>query len=62
MKRLAIITVAFLVLLPASGFGQTRSRTSKRSTPKTTAPAVDPGLIAARTEAANKARELGLLD
>ena len=54
MKRFAITTVVFLFLLPASGFGQTRSRTTKRSTPKTTATAVDPGLIAARTEAANK--------
>lgn len=55
MKRFAIITVAFLFLLPASAFGQSRSRTTKRSTPaKTTAPAVDPGLIAARTEAATK--------
>src|ERR1041385_9372821 len=54
MKRFAIITVVFLFLLPASSLGQTRSRTTKRSSAKTTVPAVDPGLIAARTEAANK--------
>ena len=55
MKRFAIITVAFLFLLPASALGQSRSRTTKRSTPaKTTAPAVDTAAIAARTEAANK--------
>ena len=54
MKRFAIMTVAFLVLLPASVLGQSRSRTTKRSTsPKTTAPAVDTA-AATRTEAANK--------
>jgi hypothetical protein len=56
MKRFAIITVALLFLLPATAFGQTRSRTTrKRTTPaKTTAPEVDTAAIAARTEAANK--------
>ena len=55
MKRFAIITVAFLVLLPAGVLGQSRSRTTKRSTsPKTNAPAVDTAAIATRTEAANK--------
>jgi len=52
MKRFAIITVAFLFLLPASAMGQTRTRRSSPS--KTTAPAVDTAAIAARTEAANK--------
>lgn len=55
MKRFAIMIAAFLLLLPATTLGQTRSRTTKRSTaPKTTAPPVDTAAIAARTEAANK--------
>jgi hypothetical protein len=55
MKRFAMITVGFLLLLPASVLGQTRSRTAKRTTPaRTTAPAVDASVVAARTEAANK--------
>ena len=52
MKRFAIITVAFLILLPAGAMAQTRTRRSNPS--KTTAPAVDTAAIAARTEAANK--------
>ena len=52
MKRFAIITIAFLFLLPASAMGQTRTRRSSPS--KTTAPAADTAAIAARTEAANK--------
>jgi hypothetical protein len=55
MKRFAMIIAAFLLLLPATALGQTRSRTSRRSTtPKTTAPAVDTAAIATRNEAANK--------
>jgi hypothetical protein len=55
MKRIAIITIAFVFLLPASAWGQSRSRTTKRSTAaKTSAPAVDTAAVAARTEAANR--------
>ncbi|HXT64235.1 MAG TPA: hypothetical protein VN696_14455 [Pyrinomonadaceae bacterium] len=56
MRRFAIITAAFLMLLPASAWGQTRTRRSSSSTKRTTstAPAVDTAAIATRTEAANK--------
>jgi len=55
MKRFAMIIAAFLLLLPATALGQTRSRATRRSTtPKTTAPAVDTAAIATRNEAANK--------
>ncbi len=56
MKRFAITAIAFLILLPASAWGQTRTRRSSPSTPRktSTAPAVDAAVIATRTEAANK--------
>ena len=54
MKRFAIITVAFLFLLPASALGQTRTRKTTRGPAKTTTPAVDTALVATRTEAANR--------
>lgn len=54
MKRFAMISAAFLLLLPANAMAQTRTRKTTRAPAKTTAPAVDPGLNAARTEAANK--------
>src|ERR1043165_9675643 len=56
MKRFAIITAAFLMLVPASAWGQTRARRSSSSTKRTTstAPSVDTAAVATRTEAANK--------
>lgn len=55
MKRFAIIAVAFLFLLPASAFGQTRTRKTTRGPAKTTTPTAEETAAAtARTDAANR--------
>jgi hypothetical protein len=54
MKRFAMISAAFLLLLPANAMAQTRTRKTTRGPAKTTTPTVDTAAIAARTEAANR--------
>lgn len=55
MNRVAIIAAAFLLLLPVTAFGQSRTRRSAPKTaPKTTAPANDAALAAVKTEGATR--------